>query len=346
MALERWSVLALLRFFLASIVAVNHLAEYTALGMFAFIPKLGAFEAILGFLLISGYSVTVSYLHSPEHFLRRRLFRLYPVYAASVLLTAGVSVYLSEQELPSLGYLAANLLFLNQLVTQTSFVGPAWSLSLEFWLYCLLPLIVGLKPLNARLLVYLSFAAYVVYTAMRSLLHLPYYSGVGFGLNLVLLAFIWICGLRLAQSNVSQKAVLLDIRLLFWGHMVIAMLIQFGHRVKQNAAWQFLNDDVPDYFLECVTLFLVYQGFRYVLSDAAKNNPPSRSMRTLGDISYPLYLVHIPVFVVAAKLGITSPILFFGAAMLFSYLIYAVFDVYSKRRDRPRTNRPMGALGS
>ena len=129
---DRWSALAFARFLLASIVAVNHLAGYCELGALSWIPKFGAFEAILGFLLISGYSVTSSYKAKPNGFLARRLFRLYPVYLTSIVLTIFIGYTIQDAPIPSLTSLIINTLFLNQLLTNSSLVGPAWSLSLEF----------------------------------------------------------------------------------------------------------------------------------------------------------------------------------------------------------------------
>ena len=51
MKIDKWSWLALMRFFLALIVAVNHLAGDMPLGpILGIFPKLGAFQAIMGFL--------------------------------------------------------------------------------------------------------------------------------------------------------------------------------------------------------------------------------------------------------------------------------------------------------
>lgn len=114
---DQWSILALLRFILASIVSINHLGEYTSLGWMAVIPKLGAFGAILGFLLISGYSVCTSYSKWPEKFLYRRLRRLYPIYIASMLIMILITLLILNQDTLSILVILANGLFLNQLVT-------------------------------------------------------------------------------------------------------------------------------------------------------------------------------------------------------------------------------------
>src|ERR1700721_1783490 len=82
-----WDVLSLLRFLLAFVVAVGHLDPFAALGPLRAVENLGSFEAILGFLLISGYSIGHSIQKKPVGFTRRRMLRIYPVYLAAVVLT-------------------------------------------------------------------------------------------------------------------------------------------------------------------------------------------------------------------------------------------------------------------
>jgi hypothetical protein len=108
--LDKWSILAGVRFLLASIVAFNHLAEYVSLGHFRFIPMFGAFEAILGFLLISGYSIASSYVQQPRGFLYRRAKRIYPVYLVAIAATIVVTLTVGHGELPTLPALAVNAL--------------------------------------------------------------------------------------------------------------------------------------------------------------------------------------------------------------------------------------------
>ncbi len=331
---EKWSILALLRFFLASIVAINHLAEYTQLGLLSIIPKLGAFEAILGFLLISGYSVTASYLNRPDGFLLRRLKRLYPVYFASLMITLIVLVFVQKEVFPNPFIILVNALFLNQILTTTSFVGPAWSLSLEFWLYCSLPFLYTLSPRVNRFIIYISLISYVIYTALRTLLHLPYYSNIGYGGNLLFLCFAWVCGSQLAREDTKKSVVLKDLRVIFIIHIFIKALIQLGSSIKRGTIEQFFYIDIFNYFMHAVTLWVVYTIFKIFILDDHVSTKKSRLMQTLGDISYPLYLIHIPIYMVVSKIGIKSPIAFYLFSLAASYLLYMFVDFYSQRRGK------------
>ena len=190
---DRWSALAGLRFILALIVACSHLKGFThASGPFEWLGSFGAFEAILGFLLVSGYSVGSSYVKETKGFFRRRFLRIYPIYLFAVAFTAWVSHWCIGKPLPAFSTMLWNLLFLNQVFTDGSFVGPSWTLALEVWLYCLCPLLLRTDPRTLRLFCVVSFACYAAYTWCRSVFHLPYYAGIPFGGNLLFLSFAWI----------------------------------------------------------------------------------------------------------------------------------------------------------
>ncbi len=332
---DTWSVLALCRFGLALIVAVNHLAEFTALGWLAVIPRFGAFEAILGFLAISGFSIGSSFNKQPAGFLKRRAWRIWPVYLAAMVLAW---LARGDRISPNLiGVLAQNVIFFNQFTTTSSYVGPAWSLSLEVWLYCLTPLLATLSTRAIRWLMFASFAGFCCYELGRSALHWPYYAGVGFGLNLGLLSFAWLCGFTMARSGSTKHRSLKDCAALFSGYLVLACLITAVHRAKTGELTVLLHSDLPDYLLRAATLGTLWLVFRaLVRGDAGRVR--SATMRLLGDISYPLYLVHGSVFVLTLRVFQPSvapnAALCIGIALTCATLIFYGLDSYGRRRER------------
>ena len=130
----------------------------------------------------------MSHAQRPDGFLRRRLVRVLPVYFACLALTLLVMAVVEHKALPGIGTIIANALMLNQIVTHDSILGPAWSLALECWFYAMLPLLARQSASRVRLFSWLSFAAFVAFTVGRTLIQLPYYAGVGFGANALLLA--------------------------------------------------------------------------------------------------------------------------------------------------------------
>ncbi|VTU43924.1 Acyltransferase family protein (plasmid) [Variovorax sp. PBL-H6] len=295
MQIDKWSVLAGLRFVLAFIVAVNHLPDFVPVGIWALVPKFGAFEAVLGFLLISGFSIGTSYQKEPKAFLRRRTLRIYPIYIAALALTCVVFA-MEHGTMPSAWLLVANVLFLNQIVTSDSFVGPAWSLALEFWLYLLTPLLFSLKPSTLQLLARVSFVAFLAHTCGRTLFHWNYYSGVGYGLNLVFLSFIWLAGFRLAREPQRYQPILNEVGWMFALHILLAISIQFASSWKRDQVDQFLHVGIDSFALQAFTLLAVLWTFKRIAKSVGAQSSGSAALRLLGDISYPLYIIHIPAF--------------------------------------------------
>jgi len=93
-----WEILAGLRFFLAWIVACGHL-NHDFLpkdhAFFQFFSLFGGKAAVIGFLLVSGYSISASLHKKTEGFYQRRFLRIYPLYFFAVILALLLEVCLS-----------------------------------------------------------------------------------------------------------------------------------------------------------------------------------------------------------------------------------------------------------
>ena len=335
MRVDRWSLLAGLRFALALVVATDHVAEHRWLG------RLGAFEAVLGFLVISGYSVTVSLAQRPEGFLRRRLVRVLPVYLVCLALALVVIAFVDRQPLPGVAETLANALLLNQLVTRTSILGPAWSLALECWFYALLPLLVALSAGRVRQLAWLSSAAFAAYTAARSLFQWPYYAGIGFGANAALLAFAWFNGSLLARGEADRSTALRDLGWMFAAHIALDALIEFGHRLKHHDAVRFATDDLGGLCLQAFTLWIVLRCLASASSHAREPGVRSPALVAMGDWSYPLYLVHLPVAAIVAKWAGAPPWLALPAALAAAIVLHHVIERPWRRDAAPRHPRAL-----
>jgi peptidoglycan/LPS O-acetylase OafA/YrhL len=330
--MDQWSVLAGLRFALALIVAAGHLHLFLPkLGILAPLADLGSIEPVLGFLLVSGYSIGSSYIKNPVGFFGRRLRRIYPIYLAAILLTLIVHVMVKHESIPKMTTLILNGLFLNQVVTN-SYVGPAWSLSLEFWLYCLVPFFFRSSPRFLRLAAWFSLASFVVYSWSRSIFHLPYYSEVQYGGNLLLLSFIWICGLRLADPRSDKQMVLREIGIMFLIQVATILLIELASRARHHEFMAFFRLSQTETALHALPLLLSFLVFCWVVLQNGNGSQRSMTLRFLGDISYPLYLVHIPVYSALAAWGVIQPLLYITCALGVSTLLYLGLDRYSQKR--------------
>ena len=325
-AMDRWSLLALARFFLALIVGISHLEKVTSLGWVPSLDLLGPFEAVLGFLLISGYSIGSSYGKEPDGFLKRRAMRIYPVYFGAIVLACFATTQPWNGEL--VWTVIQNLLFLNQITTKESFIPAAWSLSLEVWLYCLTPLLARLKTSQIRVLMYASFAAFCAHEVARTALHLSYYAGVSYGLNLLVLSFVWLGGFIIAREPSTAMRTLRDCALMFLGYEAMTAAIQALYLIKHQ---QFASFDYVFYFAHTATLVAVAALFWWIVTGRS-GQTKSATMRLLGDISYPYYLVHIPVYALLQLAGVNNALLLAPAAIVVSYLFYLCFDFYSRSK--------------
>lgn len=182
-----------LRGWLAWTVVAGHIVSYTVgSGAAPWLWQL-SHEAVLVFIIISGFVITHLLLTRPEPYrvyLTRRFFRLYPVYLfalglgiagtfvgfATFLDTAGPTwgqdvARLARHREELLGghfmtHLLAHLTMLHGTIpgdrlfdAQYMFLGPAWSLSLEWQFYLVAPAVVALarRPGTAVLLVIVAF---------------------------------------------------------------------------------------------------------------------------------------------------------------------------------------------
>ena len=326
---NRWELLAAARFVLASIVVVNHLEEYVNIGPVKFLGLLGSFEAILGFLFISGYSIGSSLKKDTHDFYKRRAMRLYPVYIVSIVFT--YFVFKDTLSFSFTGIILINLFFLNQLITSFSYVGPAWSLSLEVWYYIAAPYLLKLKSKIHWVLIWISFSLFVIYTCGRTVFDWSYYSNTTLGINFFILGFIWIAGFTYSINPDEKNKTFIKVAFILLLYMALTIAIQFVYRQKHDAVMLFVKEDLLEYVFQSVMLVILLVLFYnmerlFYLPSAVK-----RTFHFLGNISYPLYLIHVPCFIFFKRYTDNwMPLLVL--CFIQAVLIYLAVDFYSKKR--------------
>jgi len=162
---------------------------------------------------------------------------------------------------------------------------------------------------------------------------------------------IWICGVRLARGIESNRKVMQDIGILFAVHILLTASIQLASRLKNSGTSQFFWDDLPKLIFQSVTLTMMFVVFRMICEapDPPKKKGPKANRLVklsaiLGDISYPLYLIHIPVFITLEKSQLRSPILYYLISVAASLLIYHLVDFYTRKpRALPATSEAIQA---
>lgn len=272
-----WSALALTRMLLALVVACGHLGwivpgNYVSAIAEDFNPK----AAVLAFFLISGYSIAASLDRDKEGFYFRRFKRIYPLYLFSVVAAIVLEAALGEYRLPghvieTRGVITAlgNILMLQlTLVKSIDFNGVVWSLALECTYYVAAPFLLRSRPRILAGLVALSLFLFM----------LPQQPEAGRAYELLLklnqVKYFWPFGIGLIIYRYRSVG-------LFIGLAVVSTAITYFSPVSGGT------------LLSCVTInvtFLaIFSGRLY-----GKELP---LFEYFGDISYPLYLLHLPTFI-------------------------------------------------
>ena len=313
----QWQLLAALRFFLALIVAFSHIQDFSSHSKFSsFFQIFSAFEAVLGFLLVSGFSIANSLQKKVNGFYKRRLIRIYPLYAISIfislvpfLLTNDkiIGVNSTVHILPSFANLFGNLLFLQGvLFTALPSNGNVWSLSVEVFCYLIAPYYFKLNQKKIIVIILGSSLFFFFYSLLENPLGpIPF---LKYFLPLILLTWAWLLGFLLFLNPRSLFIMLLVV--------VLGSFLVF-----------------ESYYFKSVTRFpIVYCISSIVLILSSKNIKIPVVFKGifnyLGDISYPLYLFHIPAFSFCyAYLGIKNDLTLLMASLIVSMIFYHFIDV-------------------
>jgi peptidoglycan/LPS O-acetylase OafA/YrhL len=307
-----WALLGGVRFVLALIVATQHFGWFVRpAGMHA---DVGALAAVVGFLIVSGYSIAASYAHEPSGFYWRRFIRIYPLYLAALLLTALVvpsSAPGRTFPAPSPADWAANTFMLQGFTALPIDANPVvWSLSLEVFCYVLAPWLLRAETWVLWLIVGVSAAG----SALAPLWGV-YYTGMRDGLAWALLLWAWLLGVLIWRSPRAGRVAAVLAAALMLSHVLLWHTPPFSPLIAAAVA------------------LLVARPPRV---------PPWCAW--LGDVSYPFYLFHVPAALLTMEWGLWASIL----TALCAGVIGAVLDVRVRRMVRtisfPSTNHKRRAL--
>lgn len=285
--LNHWAILSLTRFYLAFIIFNAHFGLTVSPSAhlmvdhpyYLFGRQLGSLAAILGFLAISGYSIAHSY-GRPENFYGRRVGRVWPSlifatlgFAAALYVWGPITNTLGPvHHAPSFISFVGTLLGVNAFFWP-SFMGPTWSLSVEMFFYAATPLLARARlPVLAGLM---AVSAATYWLSFR--LDIDNLSGARYGLAALALFWAWGVGFLFQRRPSLVTAFLLTAS----GAFLLTKLNYEGGYYATDT-WLIAAGAIVAGHAVRIDL----GRFRAV-------------MNYLGDLSYPLYLVHYPVIVVA-----------------------------------------------
>lgn len=293
-----WSVLAFLRFILAAIVFIGHLNSFTRAmpSVFTNIMLLGGKASVVCFLLISGISIGHSYAKSEAGYFQRRFLRIYPLYFFAVLFALflqyflGSPFYTPGRTMVAAGLATnlANFFFLQGILSITiTYNGPLWSLGVEVFFYMLVPFLKKISTWALYVIIILSMLAFLFLHPKKELL---------WGYPAFIYAWPWVIGFLIS----TRKHIKGSIILLLSG--TISVYFNKSIMTENLSCITFLLCSI-------ITLICMQEGFHI-----------SKKLKTvfnfLGELSYPLYLFHLPIYLILYYWGIRSPYFFIFLLLL------------------------------
>ncbi|HEY4031997.1 MAG TPA: acyltransferase [Caulobacteraceae bacterium] len=302
-----WEVLAVTRFVLAMVVMVGHLNERP--GLTTWWTPIGLFfnqgSAVYGFLLISGYAIAASLERKERGFYWRRVRRIYPTYLASVAL-AGIAVAIGAAATEPAARWVALLLMVQSFAAPTLAAdGQLWTLAVEWWNYILAPVYRRVLDVGLIILCCMSLWFYCRLGAPE------HPAPTTHGLMFALLTWFWIAGFLYRR----RRGTLYGYALLFGPLMVAFLFAWIGLAVWIGAVALAICEHVR-----------VSGKFK-------------AAFIWLGDLSYPVYAVHIPMFSICLALGIKGAFPAALTVLATSAVVLHAIDL-PVRNWRPARPRP------
>ncbi len=316
-------------------------------------------EAVMVFFVLSGFLVGGGALrkfrtrsYSPLDYMISRFSRIYTVLVPALILGGlldwiGLQYFNSTEiytnapryHTKSLGFVITDNLnimtFLSNLFDLqgilTKHFGsniPLWSLSFEWWFYCLFALILDIITRRyTDLIFWLSGLVGVILILV-------------FPIKLSLYFLIWLLGVSVASIDSNR------FRFNPYVSLIIFVLLSAGSRLSRILFDAHQNDPVY-FYLGFIEDFIVAMGFAALIlsvRSTQKTVPGSLAFhKVMADFSFTIYLLHVPLLVfITAILSSNFGVPFFVQPTLQHFLIsglillliYVILFIYSQFTER------------
>jgi peptidoglycan/LPS O-acetylase OafA/YrhL len=306
-------VLDFTRFALAAVVMLAHMSQPYFNSSLSINLTYAGVLAVGGFFVLSGY--TISGIHPPaanfsgSHFLGKRFGRLLSVSIPALLITYVLDLYSASSnpeyyfgfktwhsafEQWPLGFIA-NLALYSQpygLSIDPLSNSPFWSLGYEAGFYVM-------------------YGAALLAMAKRVSFWLPVVAAVIYGPNVTLMAGLWVLGVLMHRVCVSAPNA--STSMLLWFAMLITVLWELAGRATHHTRpTELITWLLPALGISNgrISAPLIIGAWAYIIGMIplmrwAANRPNSDTslpaisqlFRRLGALTFPIYLLHFPVFV-------------------------------------------------
>ena len=304
---DQWALLAFLRFFLAATVFYGHyslLVKIDPLDIFGD-SYLNPGSCVLGFFILSGFSIAASVEREASGFYRRRILRIWPLYIAVIVFGLIIMLWVPVKfrlpigglmRQPSTLQIVASVLMLQNIIAfPIPIVAPIWSLSAEWWHYMAAPVI---NKLSKTILVQWIILSLIAFFYMATPVHRGI-EALNYGWAIIVSSWLWITGFLYYKLRGTAK-----------GFFILAAPAMLALPTRH-----FVGEPLMITIMVLVASSEVRLSSRYI-----------NIFNFLGDLSYPLYLFHIPCIVLALVLGMTNTGGILAATLLVSMLALLLVD--------------------
>lgn len=319
-----WSILDGLRFFFALWVLIDHTHNFSPPGRGVPLFNLSGLTPVLCFFVISGFSIHHSVLSAPRGYYRRRFWRIVPINALAVAIgwfaysALGIrSDFVTPEPSDSiLNWLGCLLLLQSLLPVAVGALFPAWSLSIEAFYYLWAPALRGRHTFT----VVIAAASAVTFMLWPSIKD-EYIAIQSYGIAIAALAWAWLAGWIALNHQRRHREM-----------FVTAFGACGAFCMYTQARWFGITDlasGASSLLAWLATLLVVFYQPQMM---------PNRVLEYLGEISYPLYLLHYPVlFVLTGTILATYPDMNYGYVQVVVATIAAVLAYHFVDRPLRRT---------
>jgi peptidoglycan/LPS O-acetylase OafA/YrhL len=280
-----WPVLACIRFLLSMWVLFDHTYNFGPAERAIPVLTKSGLMAVMCFFVISGFSIRHSIVVKPEGYFRRRFWRIFPINALAVFIgwfawsVFGLSGGYGTPQIPPTAWDFIGCLLLLEVIVpvMVPFFFPAWSLSVEALYYACAPLFKRID--GRRIIPALMIASCVFFIAWPFLRDEYIAARYSYEFAAMGMLWAWLAGwvaYGQPKNLVYLTGLILGGLVCMWSQAAYFTIVDVTSAVTTVVAW-------------VGVLLAVF--FRLGKVEGL----PSCIFEYLGEISFPIYLLHYPV---------------------------------------------------
>ena len=279
-----------LRGIAALLVAIYHL-PYCHDFLMEQIVDLGKIGVVI-FFSISGFLIPSTVRRTEKNwlaiFVRKRFFRLYPVYWISLV----VALACMPMPTPTIKATLANISMLSGLLGYDYFINVYWTLQIEIIFYVLvIALTLRIDNQNSRVYFIVSFAFLIVAlisSVLRNLTGQMYPVGIPLALSIMFWAHIW----RLFVHNRDEDSKRYSFVWVVLFVFLMPLIARYGFGVQHHWYTENYLQYLNAYYMG-ISVFIIVTLFVRVAVGR---------LSVIGEASYSIYLFHLPVYSVISSI--------------------------------------------